>query len=313
MNKMKRLFLSISSLILKWLLSGISPLLIMVGFLDKYVLVRMDGGICSQMHFYLIGNLFRKKGLKVKYDLGWFVHEGFDMNGLYVRNFDLLKAFPDILFEKASRVECFLYKAFEYQNDYNDLNNPFKYTTLYPPVYLTGYYRDPLKIYEDIPLLFKRNITVLDFNNQQMLSIIEQKTPSVAVHIRRGDLASFNFAYGDPVSSSYINHAIDFVENKVGKSFFFIFSDEPEWVKNQLIRHLRFEENYLVVDINGSEKGYMDLFLIAACNHFITSKGSLGKYGAFLSNQGGIITVFDDEYEKKKWEGTYPNIYFIKP
>ncbi len=66
-------------------------------------------------------------------------------------------------------------------------------------------------------------------------------------------------------------------------SFFYFFSDEPDWVRDELIPQLYLTEgNCKIVDINGSDKGYMDLFLIARCKHQITSKGTLGKYGALF-------------------------------
>ena len=48
---------------------------------------------------------------------------------------------------------------------------------------------------------------------------------------------------------------------------------------------------------NNPEKGYLDLFLISGCKHYITSKGSLGKFGALLgmSKDSKIIVSKDDE------------------
>ena len=52
---------------------------------------------------------------------------------------------------------------------------------------------------------------------------------------------------------------------------------------------------YKVVQ-NGSEKGYIDLFLISMCKHQITSKGSLGKYGALLGmNKEKMVLVSKDD------------------
>ena len=36
------------------------------------VVVLMDGGICSQMLQYLLGEFFRKRGCKVVYDLSFY-------------------------------------------------------------------------------------------------------------------------------------------------------------------------------------------------------------------------------------------------
>ena len=59
------------------------------------VVVLMDGGICSQMLQYLLGEFFRKRGCKVVYDLSFYKEWGSDMDYKFARNFDLLKVKPD--------------------------------------------------------------------------------------------------------------------------------------------------------------------------------------------------------------------------
>ena len=66
------------------------------------IVVLMDGGICSQMHQYLLGRFFAQKGYKVSYDLSFYRTWGTDLTHRFVRNFDLLKAFPYIEITKAS-------------------------------------------------------------------------------------------------------------------------------------------------------------------------------------------------------------------
>lgn len=284
--------------------------LIKLGCLDRFVLIRMDGGICSQMHFYMIGTIFRNKGYLVKYELEWYKSDGMDMNGLFVRNFDLTKAFHNLDFHQASKFELFFYKSFEFWNDYFG-STPYRYEEIPPPAYLTGYYRDPSGLYADLPNIFAMDYSVLNPDSLQVLDMIKSKGNSVAVHVRRGDLSVYNSAYGNPVDDNYFNKAIEYIESKVRHAFFFFFSDEPDWVRRKLITRLKIQDNYFIVDVNGSDTGYMDLYLIASCKHHITSKGSLGKYGAFLA-QSDTILLYDDESQREVWEGQHPNIVFIK-
>lgn len=44
------------------------------------VVLLMDGGVCSQMHQYLLGHLFGQKGYRVEYDLTFFKEWGSDMD-----------------------------------------------------------------------------------------------------------------------------------------------------------------------------------------------------------------------------------------
>ena len=61
------------------------------------VIVLMDGGVCSQMHQYLLGRIFENGGHKVLYDLSFYEEWGTDMNYQFVRNFDLLSIRRNIL------------------------------------------------------------------------------------------------------------------------------------------------------------------------------------------------------------------------
>ena len=81
-------------------------------------------------------------------------------------------------------------------------------------------------------------------------------------------------------------------------AYFYFFSDEPDWVSKVLLPQLSLVDEGQVVNLNGSDKGYMDLFLIAHCKHQITSKGTLGKYGALLAdNSAKVVVLCDDEIE----------------
>ena len=49
------------------------------------VIVLMDGGVCSQMHQYLLGRIFENGGHKVLYDLSFYEEWGTDMDYQFVR------------------------------------------------------------------------------------------------------------------------------------------------------------------------------------------------------------------------------------
>ena len=55
------------------------------GLLRTKIVVLMDGGICSQMHQYLLGNLYRKRGFPVCYDLTFYKEWGLDINNEFVK------------------------------------------------------------------------------------------------------------------------------------------------------------------------------------------------------------------------------------
>lgn len=274
------------------------------------VIIRMDGGICSQIHFYLIGCCFAEKGNKVLYDLKWYKKAGVDTMGIHVRNFDLLKLNPFLNFEVVDN-------SFGHFLFTNFLKSNYKYSKVKDgdcswlneksPVYMGNYYHDfPVMFTKILPQYFKieQLKQCLDSTNVSILSDIEG-CDSVAIHVRRGDLVGYNSAYGAPCSIQYFINAVKLF-NK-GNYKFLIFSDDPEWCNNELIKQLPQNNNYQVLSINGSDKGYMDLVLMASCKHTITSKGSLGKYSAMLNNSVERVVVLNDDKTEYIWKSIFKN------
>jgi len=255
-----------------------------------FVIVRVDGGICSQICFYSLGKYFSDKGYRVKYDLTWFDEFGMDIDNKFQRNFDLLKAFKINNFEIATKEEIEYYKK----------NFPLKskiYQIATPPVYVGRYYdyTNLLKKYKnDFINIFNPE---LDDDNKLWLSKIQSQT-SCAIHVRRGDLSNCKFSYyGKTATANYFINAIEYVKNKNSETKFFFFSDEIDWVKTEIVPKLN-SIDYEIVECNGSNKGYLDLYLISKCSSFITSLGSLAKTGALLSknpintnDKTGVIIV----------------------
>lgn len=286
----------------------IYKVLTMGKLIPSKVVVSLDGGICSQMHQYLLGQCFAEKGKSVYYDLSFFEEWGSDLDRRFVRNFDLLKAFPYLSFKKASKVMIRVYKRkFFYLGNNTEGHlriGDYSFLQCTAPVYLGGYYQMPSELWlGKFRQLFKWNSCILDKQNEMLCNEIMNQPYSVAVHVRRGDLRKEVFAYGKPATLTYFQKAIQFFNDKLKMPFFYFFSDEQDWVTKELIPQLPLSGNFQIVDLNGSDKGYMDLCLVSYCKHQITSKGTLGKYGAlFGDNPDKYVTLCDDvtEYNWKE-------------
>ncbi len=119
--------------------------------------------------------------------------------------------------------------------------------------YLDGYFQNEafFKEYrEDILNEFKLKKELNGVNKNLAKKMNE--TNSVAVHIRRGDyLRHFK---NDILSNHYYLKAMDYIASKVDNPFFYIFSDDTKWVKN----NLKVKYNHMVVENNrGGETLYL--------------------------------------------------------
>lgn len=296
---------SIIKSVVKVFVGQIGQLLFGLNILTPCIIVRIDGGICSQMHQYLIGEIFKKKGIKVKYDLSFFKKNGKDLTGKYARDFSLLKMFPYLSFDIASSwMVKFYYWNYNHIGNYpNDMG--VDWMNLQAPCLLSGYYRDPYFLYNDLfQNVFKildRN--VMDISNQKIYDSI-QGDGTVAVHVRRGDLSEYIIGYGYPVTIQYFIDAITYMQHNLSNPVFYFFSDDKEYVCKNLLPAIPFPVKSIIVE-NSSEKGYIDLLLISKCKHQITSKGSLGKFGALLQiATDKIVIVSKDDQQTFMFDNT---------
>lgn len=272
-----------------------------MGLMRRMAVIRMDGGICSQMHFRMAGKILEQRGLHVVYDLSWFDHDGKDLDGRFERRFELTEVFPDVRLEtlgNGSSERQIYISLFYIRNDYyNDHSDPPAWTGITAPAYIDGYFRDVEEMYgENFRSEFKPDFGILDESSLKLEKEIREGNrcgSSCAVHVRRGDLSRFNKAYGAPAEEKYFIDAIRRVENgNREKIRYFIFSDEPDWCREHLLPYLG-EREAIVCDANDSGHAGRDLLLLSECRHIITSQGSMGKYAALLREEGlqdGTVT-----------------------
>lgn len=179
-------------------------------------------------------------------------------------------------------------------------------------VYLQGYWQSE-KYFKGIEKIIREDFTLSeepDYLNQQMIDKI-RNCEAVSLHIRRGDYVSDpeTTAYHGICSEEYYRGAVSKLENYVKNPHFFVFSDDPSWVKEKLdIRH-----STTIVDFNGSEKDYEDMRLMSLCKHHIIANSSFSWWGAWLSNNPQKIVVAPKQWFNKpdiKTQDLIPGTWF---
>lgn len=162
--------------------------------------------------------------------------------------------------------------------------------------YLEGYWQseDYFKKYEpEIKKCFEFRPNSSE-ENKTLLNKISSKN-SVSIHVRRGDYVSdyqTNQFHG--VSSmEYYEQAIIYLKKKLIKPFFFVFSDDPEWV----LQNFNLDKNESeIVDFNFGNKSFEDLRLMKSCEHNIIANSSFSWWGAWLNSNPQKIVI-----APKKW------------
>lgn len=135
---------------------------------------------------------------------------------------------------------------------------------------------------------FKRT---LDEINKSLLEEIKS-TNSVSLHVRRGNYLLFDI-YKGICELDYYQRAVDIINSHVDNPHYYIFSNDIEWCKENLVGMLK---NYTFVDNNSGMNNYIDLQLMSNCKHNIIANSTFSWWGAWLNQYTDKIVV-----APKKW------------
>lgn len=129
--------------------------------------------------------------------------------------------------------------------------------------------------------------------NLKLLGAISS-VESVSLHVRRGDYVSN--AKASQVHGlcglDYYRAAVDLIARRVPHPRFFIFSDDPVWVRE----NLQLDWPYELVDHNGPLDGHEDMRLMSHCKHNIIANSGFSWWAAWLNGSPHKIVV-----APKKW------------
>lgn len=104
---------------------------------------------------------------------------------------------------------------------------------------------------------------------------------SVCVHVRRGDYVAEKLITCDIL---YYQRAIEIIQRRITNPKFFVFSDDIEWVMNNLVI-----ENAVYVDNDNQD--YEELQLMYSCKHFIICNSSFSWWAQYLSESKEKVVV----------------------
>ena len=152
--------------------------------------------------------------------------------------------------------------------------------------------------------LYKFNLDSLDSKNKSLLGVIK-KTESVAIHIRRGDYYTVGSKLlGGVCNFNYYSKALSIISAKVNSPTYFIFSDDPQWVKKN------YKLDGFYIKGNSGENSWKDMLLMSSCKHNIICNSTFSWWGAWLNtNRNKIIICPNIFIASEKETEVYPETW----
>ena len=279
-----------------------------MNFANK-ILVRLWGGLGNQMYQYALAKKLSilNNDAEIKLDISYFdnYYWPFELNKLNIKaslasKDDIFEFDNGSLSKKAGhlidkipwiRVKDFIRKPFS--KVYTEPKVSFcpEVLNIRQDVYLKGYWSS-YKYFDDI-----RNILLDDFSFKEMMNdenkriseLILASDSSISLHVRRGDYISLPDAkkvFRSPYEDGFYDRAVTEIEKKIDNPEFFLFSDDPEWVKD----NIKIKHKHTLVNINKKNNNYWDMKLMSLCKHNIIANSTFSWWAAYLNqNKNKIV------------------------
>lgn len=271
-------------------------------------IVNIIGGVGNQMFQYAFAYILSKINPteKVYIDTslfnGYGLHNGFEMDRLfglklpiakwyqiakvnwYMPSYKLSRAVRNILPQRKSVYRNYMYMTYDKEALFQKGDK-----------YYDGYWQTA-KYYEgyrdEIIDLFRFR-PIEDSINKKLASLI-LKDNTVGIHIRRGDYLNSPI-YKGLCGVDYYKEAIRNAKNHIVNPIFFIFSNDIQWCKDNLMDIIG-DCNILFVDNNFGENSYRDMQLLSMARCVILANSSFSWWAAYLNERDDKLVI-----APKKW------------
>lgn len=261
------------------------------------IIVNMACGLANRMFQYTYYLFLKKKGYNALVDFyhsAKLAHEKVEWNEI----------FPEARIEQASFLDVFKLGGGA------DILSKIRRKYL---SYLSGVINMPTAFDADLPVNSKESQYIIGvFQNAAMVESVEEDVrhcftfqpftdernrilqnemegcESVAIHVRKGKDYAKRVWYQNTCPEEYYQKAIQLMAEKVDHPKFYVFTDNPEWVKN----HFKGFAYTLVEGNPASGWGsHFDMQLMSVCKHNIISNSTYSWWSAFLNEHPQKIVI----------------------
>lgn len=278
------------------------------------IITKLVGGLGNQMFQYAIArNLAKKNMTSLKLDIAFLLDRTPRRNFIF-RNYDLdllnikedftypskiaiekkIPLFPRLLSALDSRIRYKIYQE----------NSNFKYDSLVlslkDNIYLKGYWQSE-KYFKEIEHIIRKEFSFkskLD-NKSLILANKINTSNSICLNVRRTDYVTnqdTNKLLGN-MNLNYFQNAYKVIIEKVINPYFYIFSDDIEWCRNNL--KLKSQHEFIGHEYAGYKfSSYLQLMI--KCKHFIIPNSTFAWWAAWLSANDNKIVIGPDKWFRDK-------------
>lgn len=150
--------------------------------------------------------------------------------------------------------------------------------------HIEGYFQWP-SLFLSLRDELRSEITLKKPLSESAQSILREikSRESVCLHVRRGDYLAYDFY--DICGYPYYRKAMEYVAGKVEDPFFYVFSDDIDWVE------ANYEIPYPHRLVKEHQAGPFDLELMRNCKHFIIPNSTFGWWAQFLTENEAAVVV----------------------
>jgi len=175
-------------------------------------------------------------------------------------------------------------------------------------IYFDGYWQNHL-YFNDISKIISTSFifkNILDERNEDLLRYIKNEKSSISIHVRRGDYLKSNL-YKGLCDLDYYRNAIKYIINKLDNPVFFVFSNDIDWCKDNLMDLLNaFPTTF--VSWNDGKNSYIDMQLMSCCKCNIIANSSFSWWAAWLNSFCDKIVIAPTKWiNRSKSENIIPD------
>ena len=266
------------------------------------IVAKLKGGLGNQMFQYALGRSLSinnntslildscaledktQPHIYRRFELGNFNINAIVQNGSFLTT--QRKTISKIYFlldfiNKTKRLDFIPEKQFPYDD---------KITKLTDNVYIDGYWNSP-KYFNQIAEVIKKDFTFKQTLNTKNLktAIHIQSCLSVSLHVRRGDYISNpeTNAFHGTCNASYYEKAIHLICEKHPSAIFFIFSDDPIWVSE----NLKIDAEHYIISKQEESNAIQEMHLMTLCKHSIIANSTFSWWAAWLINNSEKVVI----------------------